>query len=425
MIIKAAQRGGAQQLACHLLNSKDNDHVELHHLRGFVSQSLRGALAECEALSRVTNCKQHMFSVSLNPPANAPVFTSLFENACERIEDELGLRGQPRAMVFHEKNARRHLHIVWGRIDTDGMKAINLPFFKNKLVRISKEIYLEQNWKLPRGFVDRGNSSPLTYTLAQWQQAKRLDLNPNTIKLALLECWSLGGNRESFELLLKRKGYYLARGDRRGFVALDWRGEVYSLARWLGLKKKDLRKKLGVESELSGVGEKRAKLSAAWQTKIQRLVDELAAKHDLEYKGREAEKKKLLERHRLERFALIEKQQRQYQALVENQGARFRRGLLGIFDRVTGKHRITRRLNLLELATLERAQLEKRDELVHAQLNHLTKIQVKLNELREAHREARNVLEEKIFSNMSNGLEEQLLPERHDAVTDEPCASVR
>jgi hypothetical protein len=41
----------------------------------------------------------------------------VFELAIERIEERLGLQGQPRAIVIHEKNARVHAHCVWSRID--------------------------------------------------------------------------------------------------------------------------------------------------------------------------------------------------------------------------------------------------------------------------------------------------------------------
>ena len=44
MILKASQRGGARQLAAHLLNTEDNEHCELHDIRGFMSADLQGAL---------------------------------------------------------------------------------------------------------------------------------------------------------------------------------------------------------------------------------------------------------------------------------------------------------------------------------------------------------------------------------------------
>ena len=69
------------------------------------------------------------------------------------IEQKLGLEDQPRAIVFHEKDGRRHCHAVWSRIDAQEMKAINLPFFKNRLMEISRELYLEHGWDMPHGMI--------------------------------------------------------------------------------------------------------------------------------------------------------------------------------------------------------------------------------------------------------------------------------
>jgi hypothetical protein len=42
---------------------------------------------------------------------------------------------------------------------------------------------------------------------------------------------------------MEARGYYLAQGDRRGFVAVDWQGEVYAIAKWAGVKTRDVRAK--------------------------------------------------------------------------------------------------------------------------------------------------------------------------------------
>jgi len=99
MIIVASQRAGAYALADHLLNDRDNDHVELHDVRGFVADDLRGALTEAYAISKGTQCKQYLFSVSLSPPQEAYVEIEAFENAAKRIEEKLGLTDQPRALM--------------------------------------------------------------------------------------------------------------------------------------------------------------------------------------------------------------------------------------------------------------------------------------------------------------------------------------
>jgi len=54
---------------------------------------------------------------------------------------------------------------------------------------------------------------------------------------------------------LQEKGYYLARGDRRGYVAVDLHGEVYSFTRQLGQKAKALEARLGLTENLPSVTE--------------------------------------------------------------------------------------------------------------------------------------------------------------------------
>ena len=113
MILKGSQRSFGQNLAAHLLRLDDNEHVALHELRGFASDDLREAFKEAEATSLGTKCRQYLFSLSLSPPEDARVSVGAFEEAIERIEERLGLGGQPRAILFHEKEGRR-MRIVCG-----------------------------------------------------------------------------------------------------------------------------------------------------------------------------------------------------------------------------------------------------------------------------------------------------------------------
>lgn len=96
MILKGSQRSGAKQLAGHLLNDRDNDHVSVVEVRGFVADDLHGALTEAYAVSRGTQCKQFMFSLSLNPPKGAETGEEDFRRAADEAEKRLGLEGQRR-----------------------------------------------------------------------------------------------------------------------------------------------------------------------------------------------------------------------------------------------------------------------------------------------------------------------------------------
>ena len=92
MILVGSQRGGSMDLAQHLLK-EENEHVEVHELRGFVAQDLKGALGEAHAIIKGTRCKQFLFSVSFNPPKGEKASTADFEEAIERVEQRLGLSG--------------------------------------------------------------------------------------------------------------------------------------------------------------------------------------------------------------------------------------------------------------------------------------------------------------------------------------------
>ena len=140
MILKASQRGGGQNLAVHLMRADDNEHVSLHELRGFASDNIKDAFKEAEAISRGTHCRQYLFSLSLSPPEQEQVSVAAFQTAIDKIEERLGLSGQPRAILFHEKEGRRHAHCVWSRIDAQTMTARPLSFFKNRLMEVSRDL---------------------------------------------------------------------------------------------------------------------------------------------------------------------------------------------------------------------------------------------------------------------------------------------
>lgn len=92
MILKGSQRGGAKQLAAHLLKTIENEHVEVHEIHGFMSENLSGVLREAYAMAQGTRCRQFLFSLSLNSPPGEIVPVRDFEKAIDAIDRKLGLR---------------------------------------------------------------------------------------------------------------------------------------------------------------------------------------------------------------------------------------------------------------------------------------------------------------------------------------------
>lgn len=115
---------------------------------------------------------------------------SAFEYAIQEIEERLGFTNQPRVIVFHEKEGRRHAHCVWSRIEEKTMTAINLPFYKNKLNEIAKDLFLKYEWDLPQGFINRHYSDPTNFTLEEWQQAKCGGEDPKMLKSLIKTNWN-------------------------------------------------------------------------------------------------------------------------------------------------------------------------------------------------------------------------------------------
>lgn len=360
MILNGNERGNAKELARHLLNMRDNDHVELHDLRGFVSDDLHGALLEAEAISMGTRCVNHLFSLSLNPPEYADVPVETFQKAIERIEAGLGLQGQPRAIVFHEKAGRRHAHAVWSRIDSEDMKAINISFYKRRLTGISKQLFLENGWPLPEGLQDFRKRDPLKFSLHEWQQAKRTGLDAKETKALLRECWNVSDTRQSFEVALREKGFWLAQGDKRSYVAIDWRGEVYSLSRAAGVKKKELTARLGDMRELLSVEETKAYIGGQLTPKIKEWAQEAETRAKQLRLSITFQCEQAVQRQRGERDALRKKQEERWHIEEKARASRTPRGIRGLWGWITGKNRKLREINEAEIRqATARDQIEK------------------------------------------------------------------
>lgn len=385
MILKASQRAGARPLAKHLLNERDNDHVEVHELRGFVSDRLQGALLETEAAAKATKCKQSLFSVSLSPPASANVREDVFEKAADRIEADLGLEGQPRAIVFHEKDGRRHAHCVWSRIDAGKMRAINLSFYKKKLNEVSRQLFINNGWELPNGFKRAGERSPLNFTLAEWQQAKRAGKDAAKIKAAFQECWNTAGDRSSLKSSLEERGYFLARGDRRGYVAVDHQGEVYALGRMTGARAKQIKERLGDPGDMPGVEEIRQRVARLYEQTLKRHIHELNRAAAAELAPLQQQKRALVAGQREARATLRSNQRTRWTREAAARQERFSKGLRGVWDWLRGRHKALRRQNEMEIVYKRDRDRQERQTLIQEQLNERRKLQREIGRAQTRH----------------------------------------
>lgn len=387
MIIEGNQRGSAKQLANHLLNDKDNEHVTVHEIKGFSSQSVHGALQEIQATSRATRCKQFLFSASLNPPRNEVVSTETFEKALSDIEQKMGLEGQPRIVIFHEKEGRRHAHCVWSRIDAQSMTAINLPFYKKKLNEISKNIYLEQGWNLPKGFIDKQYRNPLNFTREQWQQAKRQEDDPRIIKHIFKQAWNSSDNTKSFAHALQNYGFTLAQGDRRGFVAVDYKGEIYSLSRWTGIKTRALKVRLKQGDDLPSVQEAKNKIAEVMTDVLKTHIHDIRNDRSKKFQPLKNATMTMRNNHRYARSSLYKSQNERMAKEEQQRRERLPTWFMGLVSRITGKHRRIQETNRQDALKYHTRDHVEKQALVTKQLQEHGRLQAKIQAVRQDHNE--------------------------------------
>lgn len=403
MILNGNQRGNAANLARHLMNARDNEHVELHELRGFISDDLHGAMQESEAIAKGTRCQKHLFSLSLNPPDHADVPPEHFEAAINRIEWQLGLDGQPRAIVFHEKEGRRHAHAVWSRIDAEQMKAIKLDYYKRNLTDISRDLYREHGWRMPDGLRDKRERDPLGFTLEEWQQAKRTKQDPRQMKALMRECWSNSDSRKSFETALQDNGLWLAQGDKRGYVAVDWRGEVYSLSRMTGAKTKALKERLGDPKDLRSTDETKAMIGERLTPKLQAWAKEAEARAQKANLAAEFQREQMVQRHRHARAQLRAAQENRWLKEEKARAERLPKGIRGLWGWITGKNKKIRQENEAEIARATARDRAEKAATIKRQMDERRRLQRQIKAARDKRQEQLQALNRDIAQAMALG----------------------
>lgn len=372
MILDGNPRSGGRDLALHLMKP-ENERVEIVEMRGFASDNLRDAFIESFAISKGTRCKQHLFSMSINPPQNAEIGDEDYRHVADLTEDKLGLAGQPRAIVRHWKRdedgvMRAHAHAVWCRIDVGNMKAVALPFHKLKLRDISRDLHIEYGLKLPAGLVNSKHRDPRNFSLAEWQQCKRAKRNVHEVKDDFKDAWAISDSATSFAHALEERGFFLAKG-KRGHVAVDHKGEKFAVSRYVGIKAKDVRAKLGEADNFPTIEE--AQLRAARQV-TKRLAELRVEQRQQISKSRNFERtreKRASAKASFEESQLRERQQRQFAFEEEIRRSRLRKGLPGFWDWLTGKKKKTLAQNRLEQFKDREKQRQEQLELRNKQLS--------------------------------------------------------
>ena len=247
MIIKGKSRAGPSQLARHLGRADTNERVELLEL-AWGGTSVQEAFRDWQVISEGTKGRLGLYHANIDPDAKYAMTRDQWLRSVEVLEEELGLQGQPRAIVMHEKNGREHIHVVWARTDMDTMKlrsdSMNYQAHERASLRLEQEFGHEH---VPGKHAKRDREAQPEFPTAEaqhdeWQQGERGGMNHRERKAQVKGLYEASDTGPAFKSALEDAGYVLARGDRRDFVILDTDAKVHSLGRQLpGVTAKDLR----------------------------------------------------------------------------------------------------------------------------------------------------------------------------------------
>jgi hypothetical protein len=248
MIIKGKSRGNGAQLGQYVITPLENERVEVFEIQGVAATNVPDAVIEMEALAAGTRCDKSLYHASINTRARERMTDDQRRRAIERLGDELGFFGQPYVAVIHEKKGREHLHVVWGRIDIENMRAIPDSHNYRKHEQVARELEREFGHERVQGAHAERDGKPRperTPSRAEMQQSKRTGMDPRQVKEEITQIWRRTETGQEFADGLSKAGYVLARGDRRDFVMVDREGGTHSLARRIeGVRVKELRERM-------------------------------------------------------------------------------------------------------------------------------------------------------------------------------------
>jgi hypothetical protein len=238
---------------------------------------------------------------------------------------------------------------------------------------------------MPEGLIDPELRNPLNFDRQEWFKAKRTGKDPRDIKKAFQQCWAASDSAKAFGNALEQRGYYLAQGDRRAAVAIDLDGEVYAIARWTGLRTKQVIARIGDPSSLPTVAQTLEKIGSLVQEKMSGFANAVHSEFEKAANDLEARRIAMVKKHRSERAALDQSHEARCQLEAKQRAERFRKGLAGLWDRVTGKHARLRLRNEMEAETGRRRDTSERDAVVFAQLKERQALQQAIIRERKLH----------------------------------------
>lgn len=318
MIAKGNPHNSGPYLARYLAaSSKGNESAELVELRGFASDNVFDAFALVQLQAGGTHCQKPIFHVQVRTPKGEELTREQWAHVADRIEKQLGFDGQPRAVVFHQKDGHRHMHLAWSRIDAETMHAIDPGLYKRKLKEICRKLEKEMGLQQVRNEREPDEKT-LPPARPEFEQGRRLKTDVKAIREGIRDCWDASETGAAFVAALDKKGLVLAKGDKRSFVVVDGMGGYHALGKRItGATAEQTRAKL---ADLKAA--KLPTVEKAQTMQRERREQEKGAMDDQHDMPDEERRKKALQKDEEERRTAMEREEEQRRQAVKEEDER-------------------------------------------------------------------------------------------------------
>lgn len=173
--------------------------------------------------------------------------------------------------------------------------------------------------------------------------------------------------------------------DRRGHVAVDWRGEIYAISRWVGVKAKEVRARLGKSDALPSVADTQKMIAERFTDKLRDFSASTETQHDRRNDILNQRRQKLVSAHRLARENLRAAQAERLVKETKGRALKLPTGLKALWFRVTGKYRKVRLANENEACEGEVRNRQERQVMIEKQLRERRTLQHEFLQLRHHH----------------------------------------
>ncbi|MDX2028239.1 MAG: relaxase/mobilization nuclease domain-containing protein [Alphaproteobacteria bacterium] len=242
MIIKGGRRGGARQLAAHLLRRDTNEDVIIHEIDSYPVKALNDdglkSTLRLMAVQGQTKGKLRTLYHSIIAPQQGETLNKRqLKHAVDTLAKNLGMEGHPRVIVEHRKDGRQHFHVVFNILNPTTGKQARLQWTRKVEWNTSRQ--LEQELGL-KPVMRKGRAARRW----EYERGKRSGIKAMTVRKDVTSIYHASKTGKEFISNLNKAGYVLTKGRNNNYVLVDRAGDIHGLMRRIeGVRLKDLRQK--------------------------------------------------------------------------------------------------------------------------------------------------------------------------------------